>query len=252
MSEPTSITLQASAPQTANGAAAGINIEEYRGAAKLILDISAASGTFTTAQGLTVIVETSPTGLSWQEAGRFPQVRATGFRKLAVSGLEQHVRVRWEITGTATPSFTFSVFGVAHQVFAQMEDVSALGLSDEATKQVTATSADKRARALIAQSDVVFGYLKQAEKTPALTWGDDIRRAAAVLAAYDIICETGFDPNEYDANFRTRYEDVIKWLEKVAAGEVDPSPGDPDDDDDDDDDTDSGGAFVVTEPKRGW
>lgn len=219
-----------------------MDIAAHRGAAKLLLEVTAVSGT---TPSLSVFVDTSPSGNTWQQIGLFTATTAAGFKRLTVSGCERYVRVRWTIAGTDTPTFTFSVTGEAHQIFCQLEDVSALGAVSDA---ITDLSPDTKARGLIAGSDIVANYLQAGGDMPKLTWGDELRRAAAIISAYDLICGRGFDPNEYDSNFRTRYEDVIKWLEKIAAGELEPTEPP----DEEDPDTGSGGAFIVTTAKRGW
>lgn len=78
-------------------------------------------------------------------------------------------------------------------------------------------------RAISSASTRIDGYLAARVLLPLVTWGDDIRRAAAILAAYDLIPVTrGRNPEEagdrdpiYD-----RYKDTVAWLEQVRDGRV--------------------------------
>lgn len=245
MASPLAVTIQSSAAQTLSGNGASIDIATYRGAAKLVLDVSATAGTGSPL--LKVFVQTSPSGSTWKDVGQFTNVSAAGFERMAFAGLERYIRARWEITGTL-PSFTFALSGDAHLVFAQMDDISAISLPAEALSGVTD---NLKAKALIAATDVIVPYLTKGGDWPKTTWGDEIRRAASIIAAYDLMVGRGFDPDRYDENFRKRYEDIIKWLEGVAAGSLEPTDPDPDPDPDPGVPI-AGEGYVVTEMKRGW
>lgn len=76
--------------------------------------------------------------------------------------------------------------------------------------------------ALEAASRVADGYLQARYKLPLSAWGDDLRRAVAIIAAYDLLAGRGFAPEGVDEHIRLRYEDAIAWLRDVSRGVVTP------------------------------
>ena len=106
--------------------------------------------------------------------------------------------------------------------------------------------------------DEVEGYLRAnggiglplpADKVP-LT----LKQKACVLMSWNMMCVRGFDPtSSTDTVIRMRYEDALAWLEKVAAGKIQPIPFTADGNlDDATPDVEEGGAVVVSEDDRGW
>lgn len=102
------VELASSAARTATGDGSSVEVGD-RGVVRLLLDVTAASGTSPT---LDVTVETSFDGTTWRQAGTFTQQTAVGTERKSFSGLDRFVRVTWTIGGT-TPSFTFEVSGEA-------------------------------------------------------------------------------------------------------------------------------------------
>lgn len=100
-------------------------------------------------------------------------------------------------------------------------------------------------RALEAASRLADSYLQARYRLPLTAWGDDLRRAVAVIAAYDLLAGRGFAPEGVDEHIRLRYEDAITWLRDVSRGAATPvgvvdfSPSVPDE-----------GIAVVSDPKR--
>lgn len=104
------ITLALSAARTTSGNAGAVPSGPY-GTLRLTLDITAVSGT---TPSMTVTIETSPDGTTnWTTIGT-PFAAQTGVANIrkVVTGADRFVRASYTITGT-TPSFTFSVTGVA-------------------------------------------------------------------------------------------------------------------------------------------
>lgn len=110
------VTLVASAARTASGDSGTLEGFGDVTAARVQLNVSAASGTTPT---LDVVVEDTLDGTSWNTIGTFAQKVAAGREVInmhagkAESATFQPLfadrwRVRWTIGGT-TPSFTFSV-----------------------------------------------------------------------------------------------------------------------------------------------
>lgn len=103
-----STSLHASAARTATGASAAIEVGD-RGVLRLLLDVTAASGTTPT---LDVTVQTSYDGTTWRSLGTFTQATGVTSERKSFSGCDRFARVSYTIGGT-TPSFTFAVSGEA-------------------------------------------------------------------------------------------------------------------------------------------
>lgn len=102
------VTLAASAARTSSANGSAVELGD-RGTLRLLLDVTAATGTTPT---LDAAVETSFDGVTWRSLGAFTQKTATGTERKSFAGADRFVRVTWTIGGT-TPSFTFSVSGEA-------------------------------------------------------------------------------------------------------------------------------------------
>jgi hypothetical protein len=103
------VELAASAARTATGQGAAVALGD-RGTLRLLLDVTAASGTGPT---LDVTVETSFDGATgWRSLGTFAQKTAVASERKSFPGCDRYVRATWTVGGT-TPSFTFSVAGEA-------------------------------------------------------------------------------------------------------------------------------------------
>jgi phage gp36-like protein len=102
-------------------------------------------------------------------------------------------------------------------------DVSELhrwGVNEAALEDV---AADDQEAALDAASDLIDSYLRQRYTLPLVSWGHDLKRACAIIAAWDLISARGYNPNDpADDNLRQRYEDTIAWLRDISAGKVAP------------------------------
>jgi len=250
MANPLAITLQASTTDTVDGTGAGVDVtldaaavSTYpRGAAKLLLEVTAASGTTPT---LDVVVETSPSGSgSWKQVGAFDQVTAAGLQRLPVAGLERYVRVSWTIGGT-TPSFTFAISGDAHTIYASPDDLVSLSSS---AKVLAAIPAKDMARHLLAATGLLASFVEGANEGPLTAWGDDLRLATSDVAMYHMVNSViGHRPGEIDKSIKDRRDAAMAWAGAVKAGQqpladtIDATP-----------DTFEGGAFVYTDTKRGW
>lgn len=248
MSAKFGLALAASAARTTSGTGATLDLEVIGSTARLWLDVSAVTGA---TPSLTVTIEHSHNGTTWETLGTPFEPRSTaGAEYKAFPGARQYIRARWVITGT-TPEVTFSVLGEQVLVYATPADVKLLGLPAAAMagdNPVTDTEID---RAVEAAGDTIDGYLATADiTTPLEEWPNDVRRAAAIIAGYDIISvRVGYNPEaDRDDPWRKRYEDVIRWLERIADGSnllpgiPVPDPG-----------TTVGRVMVVSsEEPRGW
>lgn len=77
------------------------------------------------------------------------------------------------------------------------------------------------AKAIEASSAEIDSYLRHRFTLPLTTWGADLRRAACILAAFDVLSVRGLDPQNHKQLERRR-EAVEKWLDKVKAGDATP------------------------------
>lgn len=102
------VTLHGSAARTSSANGSAVELGD-RGTMRLLLDVTAASGTNPT---LAVTIETSYDGVTWREIGAFTALGAIGSQRASFPGADRYVRARWGIGGS-DPSFTFSVSGEA-------------------------------------------------------------------------------------------------------------------------------------------
>lgn len=106
--------------------------------------------------------------------------------------------------------------------YCTVEDVSRYGVNAAA---IGALSSDEHIKPVIkAQSGVIDGYLRLRYTLPLLTWGDDIRRACAILVACDVLTTRGAKPGENpdDKPIFDRCDEVLAWLKLIADGKVAP------------------------------
>lgn len=130
--------------------------------------------------------------------------------------------------------------------YASPSDLARLGVGAAATAGIAAADI---ATSLDSASDLADSYLGARYTLPLVAWGDELRRAVCLIAAYDVISgNRGYNPEAgNDVNLRLRYQDAIAWLEKVAAGTlvpvavIDSSAS-----------ANEGSAYVYTDARRGW
>lgn len=132
--------------------------------------------------------------------------------------------------------------------YATAADLARLALPARALTGILLTD---QGAALEAASSLADGYLAARYTLPLLAWGDDLRRAVSLIAAYDLMTRRGYSPEGGDEQLRLRYEDAIRWLEQVSKGTISPvgleesppsatpPPGD-------------SGPVIAERPLRGW
>lgn len=214
------LALVASAARTSSGVGSSTDITsaavaaDYRprNALRLTLDVSAVSGT--TPQ-LTLQIEHSRTELAWTTLASFPVVSAVATQELTVTGALPYVRARWVVAGS-TPSFTFEVTGEAVICYASARDMYAMGLRQDAVRNVDASQVGEN---LISASDMADSLMASGDRElPLLGWGGDLRGACAKIAAYDTLAVRGFDPSTADADtWLTRYNLAVAYLKGCSA-----------------------------------
>ena len=104
-----SVILAAPSARTASASGSAYEMGE-RSTLRLLLDVTVVSGTNPT---LDAYVETSNDGSTWRTLGTFAQKVAASSERQCFAGCDRFVRVSWEIGGTSTPTFTFSITGEA-------------------------------------------------------------------------------------------------------------------------------------------
>ncbi len=129
--------------------------------------------------------------------------------------------------------------------YATSTDFGRLGLPAAATSNV---SPQAITAALDSASRKVDGYLADEFTLPLVTWSDDLREVVCALAAWTVLTTRGFNPDSpSDAAVRTRYDDAIRWLERVADGKIRPvikdsAPAE----------QPASAPMVFSNPPRGW
>lgn len=103
--------------------------------------------------------------------------------------------------------------------YATTSDLYRLALRQAALSGIPAAEQDA---ALEAASCVADSYLQARYQLPLAAWDDDLRRAVAIIAAYDLLSGRGFAPEGSDEHVRLRYEDALRWLRDVSTGVVTP------------------------------
>jgi phage gp36-like protein len=107
--------------------------------------------------------------------------------------------------------------------YATLTDLGNLGLTKEALKKFPI---EKQTAQLTAASRFVDSYLGNRYLLPLTSWGDDLKRATAIVAAYDLMSSgAGWNPidGSADQHLYLRYKDVLKWLEGVPTNKVTPT-----------------------------
>lgn len=105
--------------------------------------------------------------------------------------------------------------------YANLGDLSRLGIAAEAWSGL---SDETKEAALSAASSLADGYLRASYTLPLSEWADDLRRAVVSIATYDLASHQGYDPERVgNVTLRERYDDAIRWLERVASGQLSPA-----------------------------
>lgn len=215
MSNPLDITLHASAAETGDGVGAAVDIESVRSVLLLTLDVTAVTGTD---PNLEVVVETSATGSGgWVQVGAFEAVAGENLLELGVGRCKRYVRARWTIEGTA-PSFTFTLSGEAHVVYAGPEHVARCitdagleGISDSDLVQhcIEATA--------VADAEIRNGYV-----LPLVSWDPALTKKTAQVALWGALSERGIQMDGPDVLHENNAQAALTWLARVGSGAVTP------------------------------
>ncbi len=242
MANALAVSLHASGAETVTGSGAAVDIGALRSVLTLQLQVLAVAGTAPT---LAITIESSPTSTGpWRVIDTLSTVSTTGVTDRSVAGLDRYVRCSWVITGSLGQSFTFSVTGSAHVVYAGSKEVARLALPPAALEGV---DAQVIADLAVASSDECDGYLGAAYTLPLAAWGSDLRMHAAKILGCAIMMHRGFDPAGTDALIVKGRDDAISWLKGIMKGEIEP----PEIIDSEPEVYDAG-VYTMSAAKRGW
>lgn len=209
------ITLHASAAETASGTGTAVDIGD-RTLLQLTCDWTVLSGT---GVNLQVFVEGSLTQSNWTGLRTFGLSSTIGAVQLLVPEAMRYVRCRWVLSGTS-PSATFAVIGIAHQLYCLPSDLTKFGIPEQA---ICDMDDDQRASACLSASDEAAGYLGSAYALPLTQWDTDLRKHVAAMAAADLMAFRGYDPESGpDKLIGMRRDQAIEWLNRIASGRLKP------------------------------
>ncbi|UAW08051.1 hypothetical protein [Myxococcus phage Mx4 ts27htf-1hrm-1] len=107
--------------------------------------------------------------------------------------------------------------------YASLQDLYSLGVPQAALEGEA--SPEEQEQGLEAACDLVDSYLSGRFVLPLTAHGRDLTRAAAIIAAYDLMTGRGYNPaNQGDDSTQLdkRYEATIEWLRDIAKGIVKP------------------------------
>jgi phage gp36-like protein len=95
-------------------------------------------------------------------------------------------------------------------------ELLSMGMASEALNGVDVAV---RNQARESASALAYSHIRKRHTLPLQSWGDDVKRAVAHVAAYDLLVFRGFSPNAGgDANLRDRYLESLQWLRDLAKG----------------------------------
>lgn len=251
MPNPIAIVVASSAARTSTGSTAALDLLDplvftdglQRGVASLLLEVTAVSGTNPL---LTVTIETSPSGTSWEPALAFDVTGAVGFQRRKFGTLERYVRISWAVAGTSSPTFTFLVSGWAEIVYATHEDFYALGLPKAAVGDTDPP--DLLTASLLAASSKANSLIPRQYKLPLSSpYPESLKSAVCEIAAYKFLQQRGFDPDDpADKEVKAASDAALAWLDGIDNGNtvpdwIDATPG-----------VDDVAPDVFTNEPRGW
>lgn len=210
------ISAHPSAAETVSGVGTAVDLGD-----RTYVTLVSNATVMTSATTLIVTAETSLTNVDWTAVGTFATQSGISAVSLLIPVCSRYLRVRWAITGSA-PSVTFAVTGAAYQLYAHPADLVTFGMPAVALARFSAAT---QAAACLASSDEAAGYLASAYTLPIVSWDQDLRKAVACLAVYDLLSSNGYEPDSgKDSVVETRRNNSVSWLKRVADGGLRP-PG---------------------------
>ena len=99
-------------------------------------------------------------------------------------------------------------------MYAQPSDLAQVGLLGTFLQIVPLPS---QIQSLQTASGIMDGYLQQVFTLPLQTWGYDVQQYCCWIAAYILVQQRGYNPNNTaETTFKDRYEMAMKWLNDVT------------------------------------
>ena len=212
MSEPLAITL-ALENISSSGAGDSIDLGLRRRAILLEGIVKAISGT----GRLFVKLETSSDETLWTKCDEAFIEQGSVEVKLAGFGLQQFVRVAYVVTGSI--SATVQLSGEAHVVYATPKNISSVAANARSFEEVPLFD---QVEACVTASSEADGYIGNAYKLPLKSWGPDLTKHTAAIAAETMFSARGLDPDGPDAVIIDRKNKAIQWLDRLGNGRLSP------------------------------
>jgi phage gp36-like protein len=103
---------------------------------------------------------------------------------------------------------------------ATLEELERWGLPASALSSIPT---DTQQAELDAAAEFCNGFLRVRYTLPLVSFGVDLKQAECKVAAYNLLAVRGYNPSGADENLRLRYEDAVRWLKAVAAGDITPA-----------------------------
>lgn len=112
--------------------------------------------------------------------------------------------------------------------YASATDLAAVGLPAAALLGI---SVAQQTQFLSEAGDLIDSFLRAQYQLPIAgglgppnTFPGELTRCNITIACYELLVFRGFNPDEYDTNWRQKWEDCMAWLKMLASGEVSISP----------------------------
>jgi phage gp36-like protein len=209
------VTLHPLQAETASGTGAPIDIGELRTAGRFTISMVAFAGT----GGAQLSAETSDDQVNWRPVN-VASATLNNQKESIVLGLARYVRAKWVLAVTVT-SVTFSIVVEAHQVYANLADLTR---SEIPEKAIASVPTDKQIGALIDASSDAEDAIASSNDLPLTTWPPSLSRRVTAIAVFYIMKHRGFQPSGFDELIVKAHDDAQKWLKDVGAGRIRP-PG---------------------------
>jgi phage gp36-like protein len=102
--------------------------------------------------------------------------------------------------------------------YATVTDMQNLGLPDVALVNVSSAVINDT---LAKSSGTINSFMRAQYSLPLSTpYPDEVVWCCVCIASYRLMVWRGYNPHEFDAEIRKRYEDCMDWLRMLARGEV--------------------------------
>lgn len=108
--------------------------------------------------------------------------------------------------------------------YAEISDLINYGLPATALGTLTTTQLSAALEQASRKLDTYFAARFGKDGVPLLQWDTTVTEATCKVAAYELLTIRGYNPaSGADVNLRIRYEDAIRWAEKVQKQQAHPN-----------------------------